>query len=302
MSTLRAAIGKRHFGRGLHDMVYRLAFAGLLLSATATSRALSSIDPETVEIRSRTLHLKGYLWEPPGTGPFPAVLFNHGRSDAPQQHTRALTITAAARTLGPVFVQHGYVFLYPFRRGEGLSAEQGPFIGDLLARETATRGEDARAHLQFVLLTTDHLEDATSALSFLRSLTTVDPRRIAVAGHSFGAQLTLLIVGRDPSIRGAVVFGPAAASWQRSLESRESLIAAVRKTAAPIMFIHTANDYDTTPGLTLAAQLDSLHKPNLLKIYPPVGQTPSEGHNFLYTNISLWESDVFGFLDEYVKR
>jgi hypothetical protein len=74
MSTLRAAIGKRHFGRGVHDMVYRLVFAGLLLSATATSRALPSIDPETVEIRSRTLHLKGYLWEPSGTGPFPAVL------------------------------------------------------------------------------------------------------------------------------------------------------------------------------------------------------------------------------------
>jgi dienelactone hydrolase len=302
MSTLQAAIGKRHFGRGLHDMVYRLVFAGLLLSATATSRALPSIDPKTVEIRSGALHLKGYLWEPSGTGPFPAVLFNHGRSDGPQQHTRDLTITAAARTLGPVFVQHGYVFLYPFRRGEGLSAGQGPFIGDLLAREAATRGEDARAHLQFVLLTTDHLEDATSALSFLRSLTTVDPRRIAVAGHSFGGQLTLLIAGRDPSIRGAVAFGPAAASWQRSLESRESLIAAVCKTAAPIMFIHTANDYDTTPGLTLAAQLDSLHKPNLLKIYPPVGQTSSEGHNFLYTNVSLWESDVFGFLDEYVKR
>ena len=302
MSTLKAEIGKGHFGRGLHDMVYRLVFAGLLLSATATSRALPSIDPETVEIRSGTLRLKGYLWEPSGTGPFPAVLFNHGRSDGPQQHTSDLTITAAARTLGPVFVQHGYVFLYPFRRGEGLSAAQGPFIGDLLARETATRGEDARAHLQFVLLTTDHLEDATSALSFLRSLTRVDPRRIAVVGHSFGGQLTLLMVGRDPSIRGAVVFGPAAASWQRSLESRESLIAAVRKTAAPIMFIHTANDYDTAPGLTLAAELDSLHKPNLLKIYPPVGQTPSEGHNFLYTNISLWESDVFGFLDEYVKR
>jgi len=74
MSSLQAAIGKRHFGRGLHDMVYRLVFAGLLLSATATSRALPSIDPETVEIRSRTLHLKGYLGEPSGTGPFPAVL------------------------------------------------------------------------------------------------------------------------------------------------------------------------------------------------------------------------------------
>jgi dienelactone hydrolase len=286
----------------LHDLVCCLIFAGLLLSSTAICRAAPSLVPETVEIRSGTLHLKGYLWKPTGAGPFPAVLFNHGRSADPQQHTRDLTITAAARTLGPVFVQHGYVFLYPFRRGEGLSADQGAFIGDLLNREAAARGEDARTHLQFVLLTTDHLEDATSALSFLKALATVDPHRIAVAGHSFGGQLTLLMAGRDSSIRGAVAFGPAALSWQRSPESRENLIAAVRRTAAPIMLIHTANDYDTTPGRTLAAQLESLHKPNLLKIYPPVGQTGSEGHNFLYTNISLWESDVFGFLDEYVKH
>ena len=126
MSALKAEAGERQVGRGLHDMVYRLVFASLLLSATATSRALPSIDPETVEIRSGTLHLKGYLWEPSGTGPFPAVLFNHGRSDGPQQHTRDLTITAAARTLGPVFVQHGYVFLYPFRRGEGLPRSKVP--------------------------------------------------------------------------------------------------------------------------------------------------------------------------------
>jgi dienelactone hydrolase len=274
----------------------------LISSAAAGCQSSRPIDPETVDISNGTLHLKAYLWKPAGPGPFPAVLFNHGRSNGPQQHTRELTITAAARMLGPVFVKHGYLFLYLFRRGEGLSADQGPFIGDLLDREAAAHGEEARAHLQSVLLSTDHLEDATSALSFLKGLPAVDPHRIAVAGHSFGGQLTLLMAGRDSSVRGAVAFGPAAASWQRSPEFRENLLAAVRKTSAPIMFIHTSNDYDTAPGITLAAELERLHKPNLLKIYPPVGQTTAEGHNFLYTNISLWESDVFKFLDDYVKR
>jgi carboxymethylenebutenolidase len=277
-------------------------FALLISSAAAVCQSSQPLAPETVDISNGTLHLKGYLWKPAGPGPFPAVLFNHGRSSGPQQHTRDLTITAAARMLGPVFVKHGYLFLYLFRRGEGLSADQGPFIGDLLDREATAHGEDARTHLQFVLLTTDHLDDATSALSFLKGLPAVDPHRIAVAGHSFGGQLTLLMAGRDSSIRGAVAFGPAAGSWQRSPEFRESLLAAVRKTSAPIMFIHTSNDYDTTPGITLAAELERLHKPNVLKIYPPVGQTPSEGHNFLYTDIPLWESDVFKFLDDYVKH
>jgi hypothetical protein len=117
--------------------------------------------PETVTIPSGTLHLAGFLWKPAGPGPFPAVLFNHGRSDDPQNQTKDLTITATARILGPVFARHGYVFLHPFRRGEGLSADQGPFIGDLLQREELTRGEDARKHLQFILLTTGSQSLAT---------------------------------------------------------------------------------------------------------------------------------------------
>src|SRR6202047_2318440 len=140
-------------------------FLAGLFSVAASGQSSQTIAPQTVEIASGSLRLKAFLWEPAGPGPFPAVVFNHGRSDSPQQYTNKLTVTEAARILGPVFVKHGYVFLYLFRRGEGLSADQGPFIGDLLDREATAHGEDARTHLQFVLLTTEHLEDATSALS-----------------------------------------------------------------------------------------------------------------------------------------
>jgi dienelactone hydrolase len=183
-----------------------------LLPAVAAGQSSQSIAPQTVDIPSGTLHLKEFLWKPAGSGPFPSILFNHGRSDGPQQHTRDLTITAAAKILGPVFVKHGYTFFYLFRRGEGLSADQGPFIGDLLERERTAKGEESRAHLQVVLLTTDHLDDATSGLTFLKALPEVDRRRVAVVGHSFGGQLTLLMAGRDSTLRAAVAFGPAAGS------------------------------------------------------------------------------------------
>lgn len=280
----------------------RFFLFALLLPGVSAGQSAQSIAPQTVEVPNGNLRLKAFLWKPAGPGPFPAVLFSHGRSDAPQQHSRKLTITAAAEILGPVFARHGYAFLYLFRRGEGLSADQGPFIGDLLQRERAAQGNEARKHLQFVLMTTDHFSDASAGLAFLKSLPEVDSHRIAVAGHSFGGQLTILTAESDSTVRAAVTFGAAAGSWDASSEVRARLLTAMRKITVPIMLIHTMNDYSIKPGQAMSGELDRLDKPHVLKMYPPVGQTASDGHNFLYTDVGVWEDDVFRFLDEHVKR
>ena len=252
-------------------------------------------------VPSGDLRLKAFLWTPAGRGPFPAVLFSHGSGTDPA-HTGSFAITQAAETLGPVFVKHGYAFLYLFRRGQGLSADQGSFLQDLLQREGAAKGEEARKHLQFILLTTDQLDDARAGLSFLRHLPEVDARRIAVAGHSFGGQLALLTAERDSTVRAVVAFAAAANSWEGSPELRERLVDAVRKIAAPIMLIHAANDYSVAPGGALADELTRLAKPHVLEIYPPVGRTPDDGHEAVYTAVPRWEPDVFAFLDQHVKR
>jgi carboxymethylenebutenolidase len=273
-----------------------------LFSITAWGQPSQPATPQTVEIASGSLRLKAFLWKPAGPGPFPAVVFNHGRSNGPQQHTHNLTITDAAQILGPVFVKHGYVFLYVFRRGEGLSADQGAFIGEILQREGAAHGEEARKHLQFVLMTADHLDDACAGLSFLKNLPEVNAHRVAVAGHSFGGQLTLLEAERDTTIRAAVTFGAAAGSWEGSAEVRARLLAAVGSITVPVLLIHAANDYSVTPGNAMAVEFARLSKPYKLKMYPPVGQTTSDGHNFLYTDVALWEDDVFKFLDQAVRQ
>ena len=51
----------------------------------------------------------------------------------------------------------------------------------------------------------------------------------------------------------------------------------------------------------MADELERLHKPHVLKIYPSVGQTADDGHNTVYIAIPVWEEDVFQFLDKYVK-
>jgi dipeptidyl aminopeptidase/acylaminoacyl peptidase len=63
---------------------------------------------------------------------------------------------------------------------------------DLLRQVEETKGKEARQHLQFVLLTTEQLDDVMAALAFLKTVPGIDTQRVAVAGHSFGGQLTLL--------------------------------------------------------------------------------------------------------------
>jgi len=277
-----------------------LLFAvALAMSGAGVAHVAQPPQQQTVEILSGGLRLKSFLWRPAGRGPFPAVVFNHGRSDTAQQYSLqlGLTLEHLAQVLGPVFVRHGFVFLYPFRRGEGPSADQGQFIGDLLQRAEAAEGVEARRHLQVALMTTDHLQDALAALSFLKSLSYVDARRVAVAGHSFGGQLTLLEASHDRTVRAAVTFGAAAASWEGSPELRDRLIEALRGLAMPVMLIQAANDYSLSPSSAMVGELSRLSKPHVRKIYPAFGETQSHGHNFLYLDIARWEQDVFAFLE-----
>jgi dienelactone hydrolase len=114
---------------------------------------------------------------------------------------------------------------------------------ELLERDRSRLGKEARQHLQFVLLTTEHLNDVTAGLSFLKSFPGIDAHRVAVVGHSFGGQLTLLAAERDSTIRAAVAFAAGAQSWESWPELRERLLTAVQETTVPVMLIHAANDY-----------------------------------------------------------
>jgi len=130
----------------------------------------------------------------------------------------------------------------------------------------------------------------------------VDPKRIAVAGHSFGGMLALLMVERDNTLRAAVDFAGAANSWAESDELRARLMAAVEKTTVPVFFIHAENDYSIAPGEVLANVMLGLDKSRRIEIYPETGQSMDDGHNFVYLGVPVWESDVFAFLDGLMRK
>ena len=114
--------------------------------------------------------------------------------------------------------------------------------------------------------------------------------------------MTLLVASRDDGVRAVVAFAPAANSWEGSPELRECMLAAVRKLAVPVMFLQAANDYSLAPSQAMADELARLSRTQVRRIYPPIGDTSNDGHNFLYTDVGQWEQDVFSFLDRNVGR
>jgi len=257
--------------------------------------------PELVAIRSGAATLHAHVWRPAGNGPFPAVLINHGSGRTREDLERLGPYEQQSAALGPVFVRHGYVCVFLFRRGVGPSTDQGENAVDAMNREAAAHGESARNALQMELLQGREMDDALASLAFVRHLPGVDAHRLAIIGHSFGGSLSVLMTEREPTLRAAVVFSTAGYSWDRSPDLRARLLEAARRTTIPLFFIHAENDYSTNSGKSLDAELARLGKPHRLKIYPPVGRTPDEGHDFPLNSIAAWETDVFAFLDRYLQ-
>ena len=269
----------------------------VLVSLTAgwTAAQTAGAQPDTVTIRSGALTLRALLWRPAGRGPFPAVLFNHGSGPADA------ALGTPRMALGPLFVRHGYIFLFLFRRGAGLSVGQGTNSYDRMRQAFAEKGQEARNRVQMEILEGDDLSDVVAGLAFLRSRPEVDARRIAVAGHSFGGSLTLVLAERDTTVRAALVFGGAAGSWDGSPALRARLGAAVKKTTVPVFLIYAANDYTTAPAKALGAEMERAGQPHRVRVYPPSGRTSAEGHDFVYREVSTWEPQVFAFLDQQMR-
>jgi carboxymethylenebutenolidase len=266
------------------------AMLSFLLFFVLQSSAASP-EPEVVSFRSGEITLQGTLYKPEGKGPFPAVVYNHGSA-------AGMASKQAFEVLGPVFASHGWVFFGPYRRGQGLSASAGPYIGDQIAEAKKKGGMAAGAATMVRLLETDHLNDQLAALAWLRTQSFVSGDRIAVAGTSFGGIEAVLGAERG-AYCAAVDSAGAAQSWEDAPEVQALMTRAVRNSRVPIFFFQAENDYDLSPSRILSAAMKDAGKEFQIKIYPPYGKSTQDGHAFGYFGSSVWGVDVFRFLDQH---
>jgi carboxymethylenebutenolidase len=266
--------------------------SAILLTLMLAPGLLASAD--VVTFPSGGLTLQGVMFKPEGAGPFPAVVYNHG--SAPGMLSKD-----AFEALGPVFAAHGWVFFGPYRRGQGLSASAGPYIGDEIAAAEKKGGIAAGASALVRLLETDHLQDQLAAIAWLRTQRFVRPDRIAVAGNSFGGIETVLGAERG-TYCAAIDSAGGAQSWAQAPELRMRMTRAVRNSKVPIFFFQAANDYNLSPSKTLSDAMKEAGKTYEVKIYPAYGKSVQEGHTFGYFGSTVWANDVFQFLNQHCPK
>ena len=265
----------------------------VLALCAALAAGAQAAEPEVVRFPGKAGTLGGELYRPSGEGPFPVLLYNHGSA-------AGMLNSQAAKIIGPLFAARGWIFFMPYRRGQGLSADAGPYIGDEIKAASARGGMQEASRTMTRLLGTGHLDDQLSALAWIQSQPYAHGKPVAVAGNSFGGVEAVLGAAKAPYC-AAVVASGGAESWSQSPELQEAMKSAARSAASPMMFFQAANDFNLEPSQMLSAERAQAGKITVVKTYDAFGKSAADGHSFAYRGAATWFPDVFSFIDQHCR-
>jgi dienelactone hydrolase len=241
---------------------------------------------QAVGFPSNGLTLRGWVYKPAGSGPFPAIIWNHGAEKTP----------SARPELGLFCTQHGYAFFVPVRHGHNPSP--GEYFGDTIQDYIASGEDRAAIQKKVVALAAESNEDVVAALTWLKKQSYVIPDEIGVAGVAYGGLQSLLAAERGLDLRACIAFSPAAMSWSNR-EIRQRAIEAVQHCNAPIFLLQSENDYTLGPSEILGPMIREKDGKNVAKVYPAFGSTHAEaeiGFACWEEGIKIWGSDFLDFM------
>jgi dienelactone hydrolase len=246
------------------------------------------IVPREISFESAGRTLKGYFFAPPGEGPFPCMVCNHGSTI--EKGTLDVARPAAAAMLAAWSIAS---FL-PHRRGYGNSP--GPAWREDVPAEAGTKEYDDQL---FKRLDAES-DDVIAALACVSALPQVKADHIGVMGSSFGGTNTLFAASKTDKWRCAIDFAGAAMNWEKAPGLRAGMTAALKKVAMPMFLIQAANDYSIGPTRDLAQSVSGSGQVVWSKIYPAWGVNNNEGHLFESRGMQIYAEDIHLFLERYL--
>ncbi|MBI4274896.1 MAG: alpha/beta fold hydrolase, partial [Rhizobiales bacterium] len=176
------------------------------------------------------------LLRPPGAGPFPLVVINHGTTQSAEERAkfRIPLFTAASN----FFVQHGYAVLVPQRPGHGETG--GPY----LEPDGPCAGVDYR---KSGLATAASI---AAAIDYIKAQSFISKSPAIVVGHSAGGWGVLALASGNPSnVKAVINFAGGRGGRVNGRPNNncapERLVAAAEQfgatTRIPTLWIYTEN-------------------------------------------------------------
>ncbi len=212
--------------------------AGLLaVAAAAPAQTLSDVMREQVVMVKKgegftSVELETTIYRPPGQGPFPVIVINHGKAAGNPSFQLRAKYEVAARE----FLQRGYLVVIPMR--QGFSRSSGSYIGGGCNVESNGRVQ---------------AEDVLATLSYLKTLPDADLTRVLIVGQSHGG-LTTMAFGtlNHPGVRGLINFAgglrqDSCAAWEFTLI--RAFGAYGKETRLPSLWFYGDNDSYWQPWL-----------------------------------------------------
>jgi len=217
---------RRSLSVALMGVVFCLA-AAVALPAVAQQIALPV---EVIFIPKKiplwTLQLETTVYKPPGPGPFPLVVINHGKAAGPTGLQPRYTPGWAAR----YFIERGYVVFVPMRTG--FSKSTGGYVGGGCNIESNGLVQ---------------AEDVAATVTHAHTLSYVDRSQTLIVGQSHGGWTTLAYGAAkpDPSVKGLVNFAGGlrqqdCIGWQLNLAKAAASYA--QDTKLPSLWFYGDND------------------------------------------------------------
>ena len=230
-----------------------------------------------------TLELETTVYKPPGRGPFPLVVINHGKAAGAPGLQPRYTPGWAAR----YFIERGYVVFVPMRTG--FSKSTGGYVG-------AGCNIESNGLVQ--------AEDVAVTVAYAHSLSYVDRTQTLVVGQSHGGWTTLAYgaANPDPSGKGVVNFAGGlrqeqCIGWRLNLAKAAANYA--EETKLPSLWFYGDNDSFFTKEV-YSEMFARYSKANPRAKLVAFGEFGQDSHSLFGSKDgrAIWESHLEAFMQQ----